>query len=1120
MPLLSNRTLARSEFTSLESEALYRIAEGDSESWAVIVPNRIAQRRLERELFEAGSGRAVSDLQIYTLSDLAGRLAEQAFPELNRIGDSQSAVLLELAIRELSVQHRLDFFERSGNADASDSAFPVPRGTFELILNTIRQLKESGVAPMDIERDLRTLRMSGKETTETRRATDLLAIYEAYQERLRDRFMDTYGQVLLANERYGVAEGTSLIDRDFRSAFPNVRDVFIFGFYYLEPPSIKLITKLAEVEGLRVIIELEESSSNPELFEGLIELESQLIEHGFLLHDRRDRVHNEFAEYLGQWLFRSNDHPKAKRQNTPIQYVEARDVVNEVEEIARRIKLICQSDSSVRENLSRIAVATPSPETYTPLIEEIFRRYEIPVEIADRYHLDRAPLVLAILSLIEMARTGVRKRDVLRVLSSPYSEFRNASDERIDTQRLRDALSRCEGNGNAETLLAALQARKSEVSKRKSEAMDSEDFAHEEAREKKLAGAMEDLRRIQTLVRPLQRELTPLEFFTSLKELLEKLRVRTSILGSSQITLDSDVLELDTRAYRSFMALLEELEALFGLMESSGQRRKIAYYEQRLRAALILRRYSTRPRARVVQVTTLAQSISQPAEYLFLAGLAEGVFPAPYEPQVFLTRSRQKGERKQRLEERVLFYQAITNFTKQLFFSYPKKSFGGAEVNRSNFLDSLEDLLVIPQAQEVEGIFCYRELHPVSTRIPQNILVEQKKQRPGVPWLETLTVQAPRGSAANLARRGEADYIYRGVVDPTLLTVDEASALEANKGRVWSITQLERYAKCPFQFFASDILGLSFDEEREEGLEARDKGSALHEILRQLLISRRDQKPIADVPEHEMNAVYENAQHIAENYFKEISNDHPFWRLDAERLLSEDQPGGSVLRRFIDRERQLGEYRLRPRFFEVSFGGSGRAERSPHDPELSREEAIQIGGFKLRGKIDRIDVDDRDGAITSGLFSIVDYKSGKNTPAWKDIERAHSLQLPLYLRVAEDLLRKHFPELKGIAAAAALYQKVTEQDAPRKLGLAVESYTNAFEKLSSRNKGLLKSPEELRELIDATILRAKEYVDGVAAGLFPLAESGFLEQCKHCAYGSVCRIEEAKIAGIRSVKAA
>ncbi|HET6403000.1 MAG TPA: PD-(D/E)XK nuclease family protein [Candidatus Kapabacteria bacterium] len=1132
MPLLCNRDSTDS-FDSLsegplEAEAARRAAAGISEEWAFIVPNRIAQRRMEREFIQAARGRAISQLHILTLADLAGTLAGVAFPELAPIGDSESAVLIELAIRDLILKHQLDFFERAGSEnDAHHAAFPVPRGTFELIVNTIRQLKESGIAPMDIERDLARLKAAKAETTEVRRATDILRIYQAYQESLRDRFMDTYGQVLLANERYGITalptdsgEKRPLIEQDFRKAFPKVRDVFVSGFYYLEPPSIALIARLSEIEGLRTTIELEESKSNPDLFAGLMDLEERLLASGFQEIEeepagRRRYKPDALGEYLGQTLFRERDAPITAHDAPEIELFSAANAAGEVEAIARRIKLLYYSDPNIRANLSRIVVATPSAESYTPLFEEVFRRHEIPVEIADRYHLDRSPLVLALLALLELARAGLRKRDLLRVLSSPYFTFAHAGGEPLDAKNLLDVLAHYRPSGDAEALIRSLTAQLEQTVTRKAEAEDSLEFAREQAEEQRIRYAIRDIDRIATLLRPLARELTPADFCAAMRDLIAQLHISEQVLAMSAVTIATGTLELDARAYRAFTKLLEELESLFALMGIANETRPLAYFEQRLKAALMLRRYSSRPKSGAVLVTSLAQSISQTADYRFIAGLTEGAFPSAYQPQVFLTGSMQKGERKQLLEERVLFYQAITNFTSRLYLSYPKTSAGGAALNRSGFLDALAEVLNIETSPVPEGIFSYRDLYLATGRLEPAVKNEIERTHANAPWLRTLATQVPQGSKAVRARLRKEDSTFRGQVDPLLLDPEERAALEANQGRVWSVTQLERYANCPFHFFARDILALGETEDREEGLDARDRGSALHEILREFLLSRRERNlpAIQDIPEQELEAVTTDAIRTAERHFQTIASGHPFWRLDSERLLSEDQPGGNVFRRFIQREHELSPFELRPRFFEVSFGGQGRAPKTPIDPTLSRGEPVSMGGFKLRGKIDRIDVPKEweDGTAAGDAFAIIDYKSGKETPSWSQIERGLSLQLPLYLRVAEDLLRSHIPELKGVAA---LYQKLLTDDAQRKLGLAIKSYSEvAFEKLKGRN-GYVDSAEKLAEIIDTTIIKAKTYVDGVASGHFPLTEANLIKQCKTCPYGTVCRVREAEEAGV------
>src|ERR1700733_13829704 len=221
MPLLaSNNSHNKSSLKmmgydgALEEIAKQRVADGNPESFLFIVPNLIAKRRLERELLESANGKSVAKLNILTLADLAGELAGAGFPDLASISDAESAVLIELSIRNLLLKRDLSFFERAPNAIENEGwsenspSFPIPRGTFELVVNTIRQLKESGVTALDIEDDIKKTLLKKGETTETRRATDIQRIYSAYQSRLESLFMDTYGQTLLVNVRYG-SEGAS-----------------------------------------------------------------------------------------------------------------------------------------------------------------------------------------------------------------------------------------------------------------------------------------------------------------------------------------------------------------------------------------------------------------------------------------------------------------------------------------------------------------------------------------------------------------------------------------------------------------------------------------------------------------------------------------------------------------------------------------------------------------------------------------------------------------------------------------------------------------------------------------------------------------------------------------------
>ena len=71
------------------------------------------------------------------------------------------------------------------------------------------------------------------------------------------------------------------------------------------------------------------------------------------------------------------------------------------------------------------------------------------------------------------------------------------------------------------------------------------------------------------------------------------------------------------------------------------------------------------------------------------------------------------------------------------------------------------------------------------------------------------------------------------------------------------------------------------------------------------------------------------------------------------------------------------------------------SERSA--PELQR--GLDLGGFTVSGKIDRIDVDP-----LSARGIVQDYKSGKTAYSAAKIESGLKLQIPLYMLVLRDLI--------------------------------------------------------------------------------------------------------------------
>src|SRR5512132_2583897 len=128
-------------------------------------------------------------------------------------------------------------------------------------------------------------------------------------------------------------------------------------------------------------------------------------------------------------------------------------------------------------------------------------------------------------------------------------------------------------------------------------------------------------------------------------------------------------------------------------------------------------------------------------------------------------------------------------------------------------------------------------------------------------------------------------------------------------------------------------------------------------------------------------------------------------RNELEQSLARD------LEKLIRREAE-SESPLVPSRFEVSFG----SERSA--PELQR--GLDLGGFTVSGKIDRID---RDPFGARGI--VVDYKSGRSAHTAAEIERELHLQIPLYMLVLRDLV--------GIEPLGGIYRALAGEGQARGL---------------------------------------------------------------------------------------
>jgi len=255
---------------------------------------------------------------------------------------------------------------------------------------------------------------------------------------------------------------------------------------------------------------------------------------------------------------------------------------------------------------------------------------------------------------------------------------------------------------------------------------------------------------------------------------------------------------------------------------------------------------------------------------------------------------------------------------------------------------------------------------------------------------------------AESARWGNANFSrYDGVVQSPGLARALGKRLY-DEARPVSPTRLEDYAQCPFSYLLKHVFGLEATDEPERvaTLSPQDRGSLVHEVLRQFLSDAARAGALPLTEEH-----WPRLQAVAAACFGEFERrgvtGYPMlWRIEQARLLED-------LHEFLDRE-IAGQGSFNPAHFEVRFGMPQRDEResraSTRKPALLEVEP----GAPIRfcGKIDRVDVDP-----AARRCRVLDYKTGANYLRLQNdsFHGGRALQLPIYLIAA----RLVFPDLEA-----------------------------------------------------------------------------------------------------------
>lgn len=562
----------------------------------------------------------------------------------------------------------------------------------------------------------------------------------------------------------------------------------------------------------------------------------------------------------------------------------------------------------------------------------------------------------------------------------------------------------------------------------------------------KIDGLTEKLSRIFSLLAPFEERKTAAEFTADLRSILTHLNYPWGF-SAAGLTIE------DAGAVNCFIEVLAGLEAAETLLPreviSLG-----AWYSRLFSLVKSAQNNMPSPYADedTVKILGLREVVHQNIPHVFLTGLTADVIPRVHPRLPFLTMAETFAAKTQTYEEtlreeRYAFFAALISAEKSIHLSAPASDEGTTKIP-SPWLE----MFCVPGTA-----WTAPELRHSGAWLAEHA----GRLMAGGAWEEGLSLPEclDLGDAARrigieaVDRAGAPVSEYDAVFSGLPL---QNQFLERYRGdREYSVTELERYAACPFRWYIELHLRLTPMPDPESD-ERPELGNVIHKVMYRLITESGHFPPTRETEE----AALGDLQKIAAEEFDKINLTTPKWQSIQDRYIGTAQYSGR-LAEVIKQEIAIAKtgFTSPKELLEYSFS---LGETSGVPLENGEE-------LRLMGRVDRIQKN-------GDMVVVTDYKTGQ-VKKTADIRSGRSLQLPLYLAALSHLC----PDQKG--GDGTYYQispKVVEETRPLK---------------DERDAG-----------IAAALAHAARYRSGMQQGI--CAPAYTQDGCAYCKERGICRFDK------------
>ena len=652
---------------------------------------------------------------------------------------------------------------------------------------------------------------------------------------------------------------------------------------------------------------------------------------------------------------------------------------SEVEDTARDILRICR-DHGFR--FRDIAVTMRNPDDYGSIVKSVFTRYGIPYFLDGKRDIDGHPLIVFILSALEIFISNWSYEAVFR-----YAKTGLLSVDRQDLDILENYVLANGIRGNIWTREEDWDYPVEPDNRKVPSEQEPELLERINAARRKVADPLIAFRS------KTKGGVKAVAFCTALYELLCETGAAKRIEELSDMFTDTGLLGRANeyrQVWNTAMNVFTQIVEVLG-DETIGTER----FSDILAAGFAGHKMGLIPPSLdQVLVGSMERARSHDIKALYILGANEGVLPGNLGGDSLLSDSDRDslqqiglelaGNTQSRiLEERFMIYMALATPSRYLWLSYPAADRDGRALRPSRVIAEIKRIM--PAATVKSNVMAEPENLPQPSA-PEPVFDEMVSQlrrfydgnriHDGWKQIYGWFNDRPEWKDKCRAVLGGLDYTNQA----KSLTADRALRLYGNPVFT-SVSRMETYAACPFSFFVK--YGLRAKERKVFSFEQVDAGTFMHNIIDDF--SRMLVKSEIGWRDLEEDWCRNEVSKLVDRYLSAKSRN--VLGSSKRYLYLSDRLKRTVVKALMLISRHIAASNFEPSGYEVEFGQNGRY------PEITIE--LPSGEIiKLTGRIDRIDtMESEEGTY----LRIIDYKSGSRALKLGDVYYGLQLQLITYL---------------------------------------------------------------------------------------------------------------------------